>query len=315
VELRQLETFVAVAEEGSFTRASDRLHVVQSAVSAGVRKLERELGATLFDRSTHRVRLSDAGHALLPEARTTLAAAAAAREAVDQVRGGLRGSVVLGTMQAQAMHSVHVPGLLSAFRERYPGVNVNVRHAGGSAAMADEVRQGRLDLAFVALPGRSLPGLHLVPLTSEPIALVVAAGHRLAGRAGVELAQLQEETLTDLPSGWGTRMAIDRSFAAAGVHRTVAYEVNDTTSVIEFIRHGLAVGMLPPSFVDGIDGITTVPIRHHAPQFELAIATAAPAPPLAPCSKRSSGRPAPRSGEDALMSDLPSACGRETPLR
>jgi DNA-binding transcriptional LysR family regulator len=275
VELRQLETFVAVAEEGSFTRASDRLHVVQSAVSAGVRKLEQELGVTLFDRSTHRVRLSDAGRVLLPEARMTLAAAAAAREAVDQVRGGLRGTVVLGTMQAQAMHRITVPGLLAAFRSQYPDVVVNVRHAGGSAAMADEVREGGLDLAFVALPGRSWPGLELVLLTREPMALVVPAGHRLAARAGVELAELQEETLVDHPTEWGTRMAIDRSFAAAGIQRTVAYEVNDTASVIEFIRQGLGVGLLPPSFVEGLDAVTTVPIRRHAPQFELAIATPA----------------------------------------
>jgi DNA-binding transcriptional LysR family regulator len=275
VELRQLETFVAVAEEGGFTRASDRLHVVQSAVSAGVRKLEQELGASLFDRSTRRVRLSDAGRVLLPEARRTLAAAAAAREAVDQVRGGLRGTVVLGTMQAQAMHAITVPGLLAAFRAQHPGVTVTVRHAGGSSAMADDVREGRLDLAFVALPGRRWPGLELVLLSREPIALVVPTGHRLAARTGVELAELQNETLVDHPSGWGTRMAIDRAFAAAGVQRTVAYEVNDTTSVIEFIRHGLAIGLLPPSFVAGTDAVTTVPIRHHAPQFEVAIATPA----------------------------------------
>ena len=85
VELRQLAVFVAVAEEGSFTRAADRLHVVQSAVSAGVRNLERELGARLFDRSTHKVALSDAGRALLPEARATLEAAGAARDAVDAI--------------------------------------------------------------------------------------------------------------------------------------------------------------------------------------------------------------------------------------
>ena len=102
MELRHLATFVAVAEEGSFTRASSRLHVVQSAVSAGVRTLERELGAALFDRTTHRVELTDAGVALLPEARATLVAARAAREAVDAVRGGLRGTVTLGIMQTGA---------------------------------------------------------------------------------------------------------------------------------------------------------------------------------------------------------------------
>ena len=70
-------------------------------------------------------------------------------------------------------------------------------------------------------------------------------------------------------------MANDRSFAAAGVRRTVTYELNDTSSMIEFIRHGVALGMLPPPFIGDLDGIATVPIRHHVPQFEVAIATPA----------------------------------------
>jgi DNA-binding transcriptional LysR family regulator len=266
---------VAVAEEASFTRASERLHVVQSAVSAGIRSLERELGVSLFDRSTHKVGLSDAGRALLPEARRTLAAAAAAREAVDQVRGGLRGTIVLGTMQAQGMHGVNLPHALAAFRRDHPAVTITIRHAGGSSQMAEEVRDGRLDLAFVALPGRSWHGVELTRLSREPVALAVPAGHRLAARTSVELAELQRETLVDLPAGWGTRMAIDRSFAAAGVTRSVAYEVNDTASMIDFIRHGLAIGMLPASFLDGIDDLRCVPIRHHVPEFVVAIATPA----------------------------------------
>ena len=139
--------------------------------------------------------------------------------------------------------------------------------------MAHEVREGRLDLAFVALPGDRWPGIDLRPLAREQIALAVPAAHPLSGRASVALDDLQDETLIDLPTGWGTRMANDRSFAAAGIRREVAYEVNDTASLIDFIRHGLAVGMLPPSFVDGIDGIAIVPIRRHAPQFQVAVAT------------------------------------------
>ena len=119
--------FVAVAEEGSFTRAADRLHVVQSAVSAGVRNLERELDARLFDRSTHKVALSDAGRALLPEARATLAAAAAARDAVDAVRGAVRGTIMLGNLQAQGMRSVEVAGMLAQFRSEHPGVEIQIR--------------------------------------------------------------------------------------------------------------------------------------------------------------------------------------------
>src|SRR5919198_4025886 len=154
MELRQLAVFVAVAEEASFTRAADRLHLVQSAVSASVRALERELGAALFDRTTRRVELTDAGEALLPEARNVLAAVGAAREAVDQVSGGLRGTLRIGTMQGQAMRAISVPRLLARFRAEHPGVEIQVGHTGGSVLMAEHVRAGRLDLAFVSLPER-----------------------------------------------------------------------------------------------------------------------------------------------------------------
>jgi len=275
VELRQLATFVAVAEESSFTRAADRLHVVQSAVSAGVRKLERELGAMLFDRSTHTVKLTDAGRALLPEARATLAAAQAARDAVDEARGGLRGAIVLGTMQAQGMRAIDLAAVLSSFRAEHPAVAVTIRHAGGSGEMAREVRDGSLDLAFVALPGEGPPGVELTPLASEPIMLAVPAGHPLAKAADVELATLREERFVDLPAGWGVRMAVDRSFAAAGVIRTITYEVNDTATVVEFISHGLAIGMLPVSLVGNASDISFVPIRDHPPEFKTAVASPA----------------------------------------
>jgi DNA-binding transcriptional LysR family regulator len=274
VELRQLATFVAVAEEGSFTRASDRLHVVQSAVSAGVRNLERELGATLFDRTTHRVQLTDAGRALLPEARTALAAATAARDAVDAVRGGVRGTVLLGAMQAQGMRAINVPGLLAEFRKHHPLVEVHIRHnAGGSSQLAANVREGRLDLAFVALPNQDIPGVELTPLAREPIMVAVPATHPLAKRRTLALAAVAEEALVEFPEGWGIRMANDRVFAAEGLTRTIAYEVNDTASVIEFVRHGLALGMLPASLIDRTDDVRLIPIRGRAPEFLTAIAT------------------------------------------
>jgi DNA-binding transcriptional LysR family regulator len=274
VELRHLSTFVAVAEEGSFTRASARLHVVQSAVSAGIRNLEAELGARLFDRSTHAVELTDAGRALLPEARATLAAAAAAVDAVDAVRGGLRGTVVLGTMQAQAMRAIDLASVLADFRTDHPGVQVRIRHAsGGSSEMAEQVREGRLDLAFVSLPTHRVPGLQLTPLASEPIVVVAPAAHPIGARKTAALATLTNDTWADFPHGWGIRIANDRAFAAAGLTRTITYEINDTAGLIGFIRHGLAVGMMPASFVDDPEDLAFVPIRRDSPEFQTAIAT------------------------------------------
>ena len=274
MELRHLTTFVAVAEESSFTRAAQRLHLVQSAVSAGVRSLERELGVALFERTTHRVTLTEAGLALLPEARATLAAAGAAREAVEQVTGGLRGTVALGILQASAMRAVSVPAVLAAFRTEHPGVVVEVRHAGGTSETAELLREGRLDLAFLALSARRAPGLTLTPLSREPVLLAVPPGHRLSGRTSVDLATLADETFVELPMGWGTRIVSDRAFAAAGVTRTVAYEVNDTPTLVEFVRYGLAVALLPRSIVDSAPDLEAVPLRRPVPQFETAIAVA-----------------------------------------
>ena len=277
MELRQLATFVTVAEERSFTRAGARLRTAQSAVSATVRRLERDLGVELFDRSTHRVELSPAGEVLLPEARRTLAAAEAAREAIDEVRGGLRGTVTLGAMQAQGMGAVSVAAVLARFRAAHPGVHVRLFQA-GSAEMAELVRDGRVDLAVVALPGRPPPGVRLTELASEPIHFACAPAHRLAGRAHVELPGLTAETFAELPPGWGIRMAVDQAFAAAGAARAVEFEVNDTFSVIDLVRHGLAVSFLPASLLGADASVTLVPIRHHVPAFTTSVAEPATRP-------------------------------------
>lgn len=271
MNLRQLETFVAVAEEGGFSRAAERLHVVQSAVSAAIRTLERELGAELLTRTARGAEPTDAGAALLPEARATLAAAQAARDAVDQASGGLRGTVTLGIMQSMRPPAPIVPALLSRFGTTHPGVAVRVRHGGGSQEMAEQVADGTLDLAFVALQA-AVPGVAFTPLSSQPMVLACAAGHPLAGRAGVELSALADLTFADLPPRWGTRTANDRAFAAAGVERAVTYEINDTSTLVDFVRHGLAVTILPPSMLGDADGVATVPIRRHRPSFDVGIA-------------------------------------------
>jgi DNA-binding transcriptional LysR family regulator len=281
MELRHLTVFVAVAEEASFTRAADRLHLVQSAVSASVRGLERELGAALFDRTTRRVELTDAGDALLPEARQVLAAVNSAREAVDQVSGGLRGTLRLGTMQGQAMRAVSVPRLLARFRAEHPGVEVQVSHVGGSVLMADDVRAGRLDLAFVSLPDRRPSGLTLTRISREQMQIACPKGHPLATRAEVDLAALADEPFIEFPEGWGTRMATDRAFAAAGARRTIVYEVNDVASVIEFIANGLAVALIAPSLLIAGDEVALVPVRRHAPHFEISVAVASTRRPSA----------------------------------
>ncbi len=271
MELRQLAHFVAVAEEGSFTRASERVHIVQSAMSSSIRSLERELGIQLFERTTQRVRLTDAGAVFLPEAHRTLAAADAARDAIDAVRGGLRGTVRLGTMQA--LRIIDVPSLLARFHRDHPRVELQIRHAGGgSAQLAHQVRDGDLDLAILAAPDRRIPGVQLTALAQEAIELACHPEHPLLSRKTVNLDDLADEQFIDFPVGWGIRTASDLAFAAAGVRRTVTMETDDVIELTRLVAVGLAVALLPPSIAAGAE-LRTVPIRHYAPIHKIALAT------------------------------------------
>jgi DNA-binding transcriptional LysR family regulator len=287
MELRHLELFVAVAEEGSFTRAAKRVGMVQSGVSASIKGLERELGIDLLERTTHRVALTVAGEAFLPEARATLAAAAGARDAIDQVRGVLRGKLRVGTMQAQAMYAmgVSVAELIAAFRQAHPAVEIQLRHpAGGSGTTARDLRDGRVDLGFVGLPQGSYPGIDLLLLASEPIQFTCSRDHPLAAARSVELQQLAGEPFVDFPRGWAVRMTLDRAFAAAGVERRTAYEVNDVASALDFVEHGLAVSVMPPSFGRGAENLRFVPLRRHATPFRVSLAIPS-GRPLSPAAR------------------------------
>jgi DNA-binding transcriptional LysR family regulator len=285
VELRQLEHFVAVAEERSFTRAARRLHIVQSAVSASIRTLERDLGSDVFRRTTQRVELTDAGALLLPQARRILADVGEARALVADVSGGLRGTLAVGTMQALSAGPLDIAELLGAFRLDHPLVEIRLRQAaGGSVELAEQLRDGAIDLAFVSLPQRRPAGIALAELARERMALVCAAGHRLATRRTVRLPALAAEPFIDHPIGWGTRAAVDRAFAVAAVARRVVFEVGDTLSALSLVRHGLGVSILPPSLVQGSDDVRCVAIAGTAPIWEVALATPANRPMTATAS-------------------------------
>ena len=285
MELRHLEYFVAVAEELSFTRAAQRLHVVQSGVSSVIAALERELGAALFDRDRHAVALTEAGRALLPEARATLAAARAAADAVAETAAGLRGTLSVGTMISTG--AVDVPGLLGRFHETHPAVLVRLRTLpGGTVDLARAVADGRLDLALLSLPGEPPPGIKVQQLAQEPMVLICAPGHRLAGSLSAPVEALGEEAFIDFPVGWGTRAIVDRAFAAAGIDRQVTFEVADYATAAGLVSNGLGVAFVPASAATGLDGVAHVPVASRGADppaliWRIQVATAASRRPSA----------------------------------
>ena len=270
MDLPTVEAFVAVAEELHFGAAAARLHLVQSSVSAAVARLERELGARLLDRSPRSVALTEAGAAVLPEARRLLATAERMHVAA---RGdaGLTGSVRFGTFSALPV--LDLPRQLVAFSAAHPAVDVRLSTSpSGSTGLAADILAGRLDIALVALPPDLTGGLTLTPLARYDFAVLLPAGHRLADRAALDLADVADEPFVDSPAGFGHRVFSDRAFAAAGVARTVRVEIADLPTLGAYVAAGLGVAVVPVALVDPQDGAVVVPLRDPF-AWEVALAT------------------------------------------
>lgn len=275
MDLRQLEHFVTVAEEKHFTRASERLFISQSGLSASIRALEKELDAELFDRNTRRVELTDAGQALLEESRRTLASVIAARDAVAAVQGLRRGRLRVGT--EQCLGAVDVPAELAHFHAAHPGVELVVQQA-GSARLVDEVHTGRLDIAFVAGSIGAPDDVRFERLASEPMTLVCRHEHALTRAKRINWQALGREAFVDFNTDWGSRQVTDRAFAAAGIARHIASEVNDVHTLLDLVEHGLGIAVVPEHIARKKAGkLASLPLPADAPTWDVTIALQASA--------------------------------------
>ncbi|GAA3767361.1 LysR family transcriptional regulator [Streptomyces chiangmaiensis] len=251
---------LAVAETASFTRAAERCHIVQSALSHQVARLEKELGARLFDRTSRRVRLTTAGEAFLPSARQALEAAERARAEVAAATGEIRGTLTVGSIPTVA--AVDLPAVLRDYRLRYPQVGISLR-AGSSERFVEQVRDGRLDAAFLGVqPGFRPQGVRDKELAHGHHVAVVAPGHPLAAEDEVDLRLLAEEVFVDFADGSAARAQSDQAFAAVGLRREVAFEVSGIELMVRMVRHGLGIALLPAAFAAELHGLRCVPITN-----------------------------------------------------
>jgi DNA-binding transcriptional LysR family regulator len=257
MELRQLEYFVAVADEANFTRAAERIHVAQPAVSAQIARLERELGQVLLDRTRRQVRLTTAGEAVLPFARAALQAVADVRRSVEEVTQLVRGSVTLGTVTS---HNVDTPGLLADFHADHPNVEITLS-TDASDALLDGVRSGRLDAAIVSIGSDERPGgLDIEVVTDETIDAAVCRDDPWAGRKTIRLAELAERPLISLPVGAGIRHQLDSAFASAGISARIAFEAATPLALAQLAERGLGVAIVPSSVSRGRTGLHALTI-------------------------------------------------------
>ena len=244
MELRQLEYFVAVAEERNFTRAAERVHISQSGVSAQIRRLERELGAELFDRSARTVTLTVAGKAALAHARTALAAAGAVGQAVGEVSDLIRGRLTVGMVVGCTVTPLF--DALAAFHRDHPGVELSLLED-NSDRLVEGVRAGAVDLALVGAAAAAPEGLETLTLISERLVAAVPPGHPLAARPRVALSELVAHPLVCMPPGTGLRTVFDQACAARDLHPVIALQATAADAIADLAARDLAVAVLSES--------------------------------------------------------------------
>ena len=252
MELRQLKYLVAIAEEGSFTRAAVREHVAQPALSQQIRRLEEEVGITLIDRTTRRVRMTAAGTRMVERARRALAEIDAGVSELDELAGVRGGRVAIGAMQT--LGPFDLSKLLAAFHDQYPEVELAVRED-PSETLAERLRSDALDLAFLSVTERIQGGgLSFRRLATEEVVAVLPPEHPLAGYERVRLADLRQERFIAFREGSMLRRLLIGATGEAGFAPRVAFESNEVARIRSMVARGLGVSLLPRSDVEG-DGV------------------------------------------------------------
>jgi DNA-binding transcriptional LysR family regulator len=239
--LRQFEVFLAVAKAGSFRAAAEAMHLSQPALSQHVAEMERELGTRLFDRLGRKVALTEAGRVLEEHAHRLFASLASAREAVADLGGLKRGSLVLGASTTPGIYVL--PGMIAAFQGKYPGVALSLR-IGNSALIEEQIRGNELDLGVV--------GGHPLRLGEECVAaglldelvLIVPPAHPWARRREIQPSLLEGERLLVREEGSATRQVTERALQRAGGHIKASMELGHTEAIKQAVIAGLGIAFV-----------------------------------------------------------------------
>lgn len=276
MELRHLRYFVAVAEEGHVTRAAERLGMQQPPLSQQIQALERELAVQLFRRKPRGVDLTDAGRALLDDARAILAHVDHAFATTRRTARGEQGRIAIGFTSSAPFHPF-VPRVIRAFREAYPLVALTLDES-GTTELIDDLRSERVDAAFIRTPVADPMGIAINPLLEEAMLVALPATHALAADAAeLPLAALAAETFIVYRrrSGPGLYDAIFGACHAAGFSPIVGQEAPRIVSTLNLVAAGLGIAVVPASLARmQMDGVIYRPLRSSGqPRAPLLLAT------------------------------------------
>ncbi len=252
MEMNQLRTFRTVAETLNFTRAAERLHINQSAVSHHIKALETELGEPLFVRTKRGVKLSDAGGAALEHAVRILDETEALRERMSGREHAPTGRV-RAAAATQAFVSLFAP-FFEAFMRAYPTVELTFRTTVSTDQTVLDILNGSAEVGFASMPVYS-PAVQAVELFRDELVLVVGRSHKLAGRRVAEPGDIAGERFILFERGASLRRSTDQFFSQVGMQPKLALESNDTFFIKLMVEHGMGISLLPAwAVVDDVAG-------------------------------------------------------------
>jgi DNA-binding transcriptional LysR family regulator len=265
MELRQLQYFIAVAEELHFGHAAAREHVTQAALSQQVQRLERELRVPLFDRTTRRVQLTESGRVFLEDARAMLARARRAADTARQAAKGEAGQLVVG--YPVTGRGRDASALLRAFRHRYPDIALaSIPRC--TVDLLEELRKEHIDLAFIHHPVTNDSRLNSRIISRRPYLLAIPSDHPLTARSHVALEQLTGEPLLMFPRALSPHhfdLLVQELANGSGSLPAVVDEASAVDDLIDGVASGIGLALIPRSHICAMTGDAVVFRQFEAP--------------------------------------------------
>jgi DNA-binding transcriptional LysR family regulator len=244
MEMRQLRYFLAVAEAQNFTRAAEAVHVSQPSLSVQIAALEEEVGAPLFDRLGRRVALTQAGQVLYEHAQRVMREIEQGTQAIQELKGAGGGRLLVGTLST--VNSYLIPPLVSRFRQRFPLVHLQIQ-ARPSADIVADLLANRLDLGLCLLPVQN-ERLTASRLFDETLCLVAPPSFRHLS-ARMRMKELADLPLVLMPADYCLRKMIEAECADAGVRPRVSVEMTSPEGILDAVKQGAGLTVLPELFV------------------------------------------------------------------
>lgn len=264
MDTQALAAFIEVADSTSFTRAAERLHLSQPAISKRLKVLEDQIGQRLFDRIGRSVLLTDAGRALLPHARRVIQTLEDGRRALSQLQGRISGRLSIGTSHHIGLH--RLPPVLKRYVNDYPDVDLDL-HFMDSEDACEAVLAGKLEIGIVTLPLQPLANLDSGLVWHDPLAVVVAPNHPLAGKRRIRIEDLAHHPAVLPDEDTYTHRIIRAELQIRGVAPRVRLATNYLETLKMLAAIGLGWSVLPVSMID--DSVRRLDMQGFAPRRKL----------------------------------------------